>query len=76
MVRLSYFILPYYVPSVGNVFKVRSNQEEIESYIETGGERIESSMKTEGDRTGYNVETNENGTKQCLHNVETKEKGK
>ena len=33
-------------------------------------------METEGDRTGYNVETKENGTKKCLHSVETKEKGK
>ena len=61
---------------VGNVVKVRSNQEEIESNMETGGERIESSVETEGDRTGYNVETKENGTKKCLHSVEKKEKGK
>ena len=61
---------------VGNVVKLRSNQEENYSNMDTGGEIIESSMKTEGDRTGYNVETNENGTKKCLHNVETKEKGK
>ena len=48
---------------VVNVVKVRSNQEEIESNIETGGERIESRVETEGDRTGYNVETKGNGTK-------------
>ena len=59
---------------VGNVVKFRSNQEEIESNMETGGERIESSVKIEGDRIGYNVETKENGTKQCLHSVETKRK--
>ena len=62
--------------SVANVVKVRSNQEEIKSNMETGGERIESSVETEGDRTGYNVETKENGTKKCLHSVETKEKEK
>ena len=39
--------------------KVRSNQEEVESNMETGGERIKSSVETEGDRTGYNVETKE-----------------
>ena len=44
--------------------------------METGGEIIESRVETEGDRTGYNVETKENGTKQCLQSVETKEKGK
>ena len=33
-------------------------------------------MKIEGDRIGYNVETKENGTKQCLHSVEMNEKGK
>ena len=43
--------------------KVRSNQEEIESNMETGGKRIKSSVETEGDRTSYNVETKENGTK-------------
>ena len=58
------------------MFKVRSNQEESESNMDPGGEIIESSVETEGDRTGCNVETNENGTKQCLHNVETKEKKK
>ena len=42
---------------VGNVVKFRSNQEEIESSMETGGERIESRVETEVDRTGYNVET-------------------
>ena len=61
---------------VGNVVMVRSNQEEINSNMETEGERIESSMEIEGDRTGYNVETKENGTKTCLHSVETKKKGK
>ena len=61
---------------VENVVKVRSNQEEIESNMEIGGERIESRVETEGYRTGYNVETKENGTKTCLHIVETKEKGK
>ena len=43
---------------VENVVKVRSNQEEIESNMDTGGERIESSVKTYRVRTGYNVETN------------------
>ena len=56
--------------------KVRSNQEEVESNMETGGERIKSRVETKGDRTGYNVETKENGTKKCLHSVEAKEKGK
>ena len=41
----------------GNVVKVRSNQEEIESNMDAGGERIESRVETEGDRTGYRVET-------------------
>ena len=50
---------------VGNVVKVKSNQEEIES-----------NMETEGDKAGYNVETKENDTKKCVHSVETKEKGK
>ena len=44
--------------------------------METGVERIESSVDTEGDRTGYNVETKEDGTKKCLHIVETNEKRK
>ena len=44
--------------------------------MHTGGERIESSVETEGDRAGYNMEKKENGTKKCLHSVETKEKGK
>ena len=48
----------------------------IESNMERGGEIIKSSVETEGDRTGYNVETKENGTKTCLHSVETKKKGK
>ena len=61
---------------VENVVKVRSNQEEIESNMETGGEIIESNVETEGDRTGYNVETKENGTKKYLQSVQTKEKGK
>ena len=61
---------------VVNVVTVRSNQEEIESNMEIGGERIESSVETEGDRAGYNVETKENDTKKCVHSVETKEKGK
>ena len=38
--------------------------------METGGEIIES--ETEGDRTGYNMETNGNGTKECLLIVVTK----
>ena len=37
---------------VGNVVKIRSNQEEIDSNTDTGGERIESSVEIEGDRTG------------------------
>ena len=44
--------------------------------METGGERIESSVETEGEITGYYVDTKENGTKKCLHSVETKERGK
>ena len=60
--------------TVGNVVNVRSNQEEIESNMETGGEIIESRVETEGDRTGYKLETKENGMKKCLHIVETKEK--
>ena len=42
---------------IGNVVKIRSNQEEIKSNMETGGERIESRVETEVDRTGYSVET-------------------
>ena len=61
---------------VVNVVKVSSNQEEIKSSMDKGGKIIESSVETEGDRTGYNVETKENGTKKCLHSVETKGKGK
>ena len=53
---------------------VKSKQEEIVSNMDTGGERIKYSVDTEGDRTGYNVETKENGTKKCLHSVETKGK--
>ena len=60
--------------SVVNIIKVRSNQEDIDSNMETGGERIESSVETEGDRKGYNMETKKNGTKKRLHGVETKEK--
>ena len=52
--------------SVGNVVTVRSNQEEIESNMETGGERIECSMETEGDSTGYNMETKEMVNKMSL----------
>ena len=48
---------------VANVVKVRSNQEEIKSNMEIGGEGIESSMDIEGDRKGYNVKTKENGKK-------------
>ena len=48
---------------IGNVVKIRSNQEEIESNMKTGGEIIEYNVDTEGDRTGYNMETKENGTK-------------
>ena len=48
---------------VGNMVKIRPNQEEIDSNIDTGGERIEPSVDTERDRTGYNVETKKNGTK-------------
>ena len=62
--------------NVGNAVNVRSNQEEIESNMETGAERIKSSVKMEGYRTGYNVETKENSTEKCLHSVETKEKEK
>ena len=43
----------------GNVVKVRSKKEEIDSNMETGGERIEFGVDTEGDRIGYNVETKE-----------------
>ena len=45
--------------SVVNVVKVRSNQEEIESNMDIGGEIIESSVDKERDRTRYNVETKE-----------------
>ena len=37
--------------------KVRSNQEEIEYNMDTGGEIIKSDVEIERDRTGYNVET-------------------
>ena len=43
--------------NVGKLVKYRSNREEIESNMETGGEGIKSSAETEGYRTGYNVET-------------------
>ena len=56
------------------VVKVRPNKEYIESNMDKGEEGIKSSVETEGDRTGYNVETNENGTKKRLHTVGTKEK--
>ena len=56
------------------VIKVSSNQEDIDSNMETGGERIEPSVETEGDRKEYNMETKENGKKKRLHGVETKEK--
>ena len=42
--------------------------------MKTGGERIESRVETEGDRKVYNVETKENGTKKCIHSVETGKK--
>ena len=42
---------------VGNMVKARSNQEEIDSNMKTGGEIIECSVEIEGDRTGYNVDT-------------------
>ena len=42
---------------VGNLVKVGSNQEEINSNMDTGGERIKSSVETEGDRTRYRTET-------------------
>ena len=42
---------------VGNVVKIRLNQKEIKSNMETVGERIESILGIEGDKTGYNVET-------------------
>ena len=56
---------------VGNVVKVKSKQEEIESKKETGGEIIESRVKTEVNRTGYNMET-----KKCLQSWDTNEKRK
>ena len=49
--------------NVGKLVKYRSNQEEIESNMETGGEGIKSSAETKGYRTGYNVEKKENGMK-------------
>ena len=61
---------------VGNVVKGISNHEEIESNMEIGREIIGSSVETEGYRTGYNVETKGNSTKKCLHNMQTKIKGK
>ena len=61
---------------IENVVKVRSNQEEIEFNMETGGERIKSRVDKEGYMIGYNMETKENSTKKCLHIVETKEKVK
>ena len=61
---------------VVTVIKVRSNQEDIDSNMETGGEIIEPGVETEGDRKGYNMATKKNGTKKRLHGVETKEKEK
>ena len=55
---------------------METGRERIKPIMEIGGERIESRVETEGDRTGYNAETKENGTKTCLHSVETKEKEK
>ena len=43
--------IPPYNHTVVNVVKFRSNQEEIESNMETGGERIKFSVDTEEDRT-------------------------
>ena len=51
------------VQSVGNVFRVMLNQEEIESNMETGVEIIKSRMEKEGERTKFNVETKGNGKK-------------
>ena len=42
---------PWTKEHVGNAVKVRSNQEEIKSNMETGGEIIKSSVETEVDRT-------------------------
>ena len=61
---------------VGGVVKFRSNQEDIDSNMDTGEESIKYSVDTGGYRTVYNVETKDNGKKKCLHNAETKEKGK
>ena len=46
---------------VGNVVKARSNQEETETNMETGGDRIESSVETEGDGAGHNAEKRKQG---------------
>ena len=61
---------------VGNVVKVRSNQEKIDYNIETGGEIIEYRLEIEGDMTGYNVETKENGTKNDSTAWRQRKKGK
>ena len=53
--------------------KVRSNQEEIEPNMYTGGEITKSSVETEVVRTGYRLEIKGKG-KKSLHIVETKEK--
>ena len=62
--------LPFTNTTAVNVVKVRSNQEEIESEMETGEKIIESSMEIERDRTGYNRETKENRRKKRIRIVE------
>ena len=52
---------------VGNVLKFRSNQEEIESNMDTGGERIESNVEIEGDRIGYSMETKKKWNEKEMH---------
>ena len=47
---------------VGDVVKIRSNKEEIESTMETERGRIESSEDTGGEMTGCRVETKEDKT--------------
>ena len=44
---------------VGNVVKFKSNQEDIESNMETEEERIESRLETKRDSKRYNVKTKE-----------------
>ena len=54
--------------------KFRSNQEEIESNMETGGEKIKSRADIKVDRIGYSVDTKERGNNSPQHGDKGKRK--